>query len=248
MKTIEKYVFGSFLTSFLLAFLVLSFVLTIALMVQIVGYILDGVSMRLVGEFAMVSFPETLQWTVPLALLVSSVLVFSRLSADSEVAAMRACGVNLLSVMKWPVVFALACSLASAWVNNEIVPREYEVRRNLKSKVSVDTGIDLLEPGRWIDDFPRMKIYCTRKEGNWIYDLNVIDYTMTNGLLRTITASKALVHAFAIYAGCHSILREIHRHLVFHSCNANGSIGWRGHIELHQSAPVQQMGGIGRYT
>ena len=36
MKTIERYVFGSFLSSFLLAFLVLSFVLTIGLLVQIV--------------------------------------------------------------------------------------------------------------------------------------------------------------------------------------------------------------------
>ncbi len=43
MKTIERYVFGSFLSSFLLAFLVLSFVLTIGLMVQIVGFILEGV-------------------------------------------------------------------------------------------------------------------------------------------------------------------------------------------------------------
>ena len=41
MKTIERYVFGSFLSSFVLAFLVLSFVLTIGLMVQIVGYILS---------------------------------------------------------------------------------------------------------------------------------------------------------------------------------------------------------------
>ena len=48
MKTIEKYVFSSFLTSFLLAFLVLSFVLTIGLLVQIVGLILDGVSSSLV--------------------------------------------------------------------------------------------------------------------------------------------------------------------------------------------------------
>ena len=45
MKTIQRYVFGSFLTSFLLAFLVLSFVLTIGLMVQIVGYSLSGVPM-----------------------------------------------------------------------------------------------------------------------------------------------------------------------------------------------------------
>ena len=41
MKTLQRYVFGSFLTSFFLAFLVLSFVLTIGLMVQIVGYILS---------------------------------------------------------------------------------------------------------------------------------------------------------------------------------------------------------------
>lgn len=193
MRTLDRYVFGSFLTSFLLAFLVLTFVMTIALMVQIVGYILDGVAPSLVGEFALVSFPETLQWTVPLALLVAGVLVFSRLSADSEIAAMRACGVNLLSVMKWPALFALLCTVLAAWVNNEIVPRGHEVRRNLKSRVSVETGIDLLEPGRWIDDFPKVKIYFSRKEGGWLHDLHVIDYTMTNGLERTIRASKALV-------------------------------------------------------
>ena len=83
MKSLERYVFGSFLSSFFLAFLVLSFVLTISLMVQIVGYMLQGVPMDIVGHFALVSFPETMQWTVPLALLVSSILVFSRLSADS---------------------------------------------------------------------------------------------------------------------------------------------------------------------
>ena len=194
MKTIERYVFGSFLSSFTLAFLVLTFVLTIALMVQIVSYILSGLPLRLVGEFAMVSFPETLQWTMPLALLVSSVLVFSRMSADSEIAAMRACGVNLLSVMKWPAVFGLACSLVGVYVNNEIVPRGHELRRSLKAKVSVDTGLDILEPGRVITDFPKMKLYFGAKEGNWVYDLIVIDYSNPK-FDRMITASKALVES-----------------------------------------------------
>ena len=48
MKTIERYVFGSFLSSFILAFVVLSFVLTIGLLVQIVGFIMDGVPLDLV--------------------------------------------------------------------------------------------------------------------------------------------------------------------------------------------------------
>ena len=192
MKIIERYVFGAFLSSFVLAFLVLSFVLTIGLLVQIIGYIMDGVPMSLVGEFCMVSLPETLQWSMPLALLVSSILVFSRMSADSEISAMRACGINLLTVMKWPLVFGLACTLLGFWVNNEIVPRGHEIRRTLKTKVSVRTGLSLLEPGRIIEDFPKVKLYFDHKEGNWLHDLVVLDYSNPK-FDRVITANKALV-------------------------------------------------------
>ena len=192
MKISERYVFGSFLSSFVLAFLVLSFVLTIGLLVQIIGYIMDGVPMTLVGEFCMVSLPETLQWSMPLALLVSSILVFSRMSAESEIAAMRACGIHLISVMKYPIAFGLLCTLLGFYVNNEIVPRGHEVRRTLKTKVSVKTGLSVLEPGRVIDDFPKVKLYFGRKEGNWLHDLVVLDYSNEN-FDRMITAEKALV-------------------------------------------------------
>jgi lipopolysaccharide export system permease protein len=161
-------------------------------MVQIVGYILSGVSAELVGRFALVCFPETMQWTIPLALLVSSVLVFSRMSADSEIAAMRACGVNLLSVIRWPLVFAFGATMLGLFINNEIVPRGHEVRRNLAKRISVGSGLELLEPGRVIDDFPKVKVYFEAKEGNWLYDLVVLDYS-SRKFVREITARKALV-------------------------------------------------------
>ena len=192
MKTLQRYVFGSFLTSFFLAFLVLSFVLTIGLMVQIVSYILSGVPMELVGRFALVCFPETMQWTIPLALLVSSVLVFSRLSADSEIAAMRACGVNLLSVMRWPLVFAASMTILGLFINNEIVPRGHEIRRSLAKRITVGSGLELLEPGRVIDDFPKMKIYFSSREGNWLHNLIVLDQSNPK-FDREITAKKALI-------------------------------------------------------
>ena len=192
MKTLERYVFGAFLSSFFLAFLVLSFVLTVGLMVQIVRYMLQGIPVDLVGRFAFVSFPETLQWTIPLALLVASVLVFSRLSADSEIAAMRACGVNLLTVMRAPLLFALFCTVMGLFVNNEIVPRGPQIRRALARRISVGAGLELLEPGRVIDDFPKVKIYFEEKEGNWLRDLIVLDFSNPR-VDRMITASKALV-------------------------------------------------------
>jgi lipopolysaccharide export system permease protein len=192
MKTIERYVFNAFFSSFILAFLILSFVLTIGLMVQIVQYILQGLPIDLVGEFAMVSFPETLQWTIPLALLVSSILVFSRLSADSEVAAMRSCGINIFTVMRWPLLFGLLCTILSMYVNNEVVPRGHEIRRNLARRISVGAGLDLLEPGKIINDFPKVKIYFEEKEGNWLKDIVVLDYSNPK-IERLIIAGKALV-------------------------------------------------------
>ncbi len=192
MKVIEKYIFTSFLSSFFLAFLVLSFVLTVGLMVQIVGYILQGIPMELVGQFALVSFPETMQWTIPIGLLVSSILVFSRLSADSEIAALRACGINLLMVMRWPMLFALACTVLGLYINNEIVPRGHEIRRNLAKRISVGAGLELLEPGRVIDDFPKVKVYFEEKEGDWLKNLIVLDYSNPK-FDRMVTASKALV-------------------------------------------------------
>ena len=192
MRIIEKYVFTAFLSSFVLAFLVLSFVLTIGLLVQIVGYIMDGVPMSLVGEFCLVSFPETLQWSIPLALLVSAILVFSRMSADSEIAAMRACGIHLMRVVKWPVLLGLACTLLGVFVNNEIVPRGHQIRRTLKARVSVGAGLNVLEPGRVIDEFPKVKLYFGSRDGNWLYDLVALDYSNPS-VDRMITAEKALV-------------------------------------------------------
>lgn len=192
MKIIEKYVLTSFLTAFSLAWLVLSFVLTIGLLVRIIQMIIEGLPPKAVGLFLLVGFPGTLRLTIPIALLVSSLLVFSRLSADSEIAAMRACGVNLLGIMKWPMAIGAALAAFGIYVNNEIVPRSHEVSRNLRSMISVDAGLSLLEPGRIIDDFDGFKLFFQRKEGNWVHDLLIFDSTDPKGT-REIRAEKALV-------------------------------------------------------
>ncbi|MBQ6341315.1 MAG: LptF/LptG family permease [Kiritimatiellae bacterium] len=114
------------------------------------------------------------------------------MSADSEIAAMRACGVNLLTVMRWPLAFAALCTLAGFFINNEIVPRGHEVRRDLVKRLSVGAGLDLLEPGRVIDDFPKVKIYCDDKQDGKLINLVVLDYSNPR-FDRMITATTAEV-------------------------------------------------------
>ena len=192
MKIVERYIFTSFLTAFSLAWMVFSFVLTIGLLVKIAQLIMRGVPASTIGLFIMIGFPGTLSLTIPLALLVSSLLVFSRLSADSEISAMRACGINLLSIMKYPIFFSICCTFLSIYINNEIVPRSAEARKKLRNNISVNVGLDLLEPGRIISDFPKVKLFFAEKKGNWLYDILAFDNSK-EGLTREIRAEKALV-------------------------------------------------------
>ncbi len=192
MKIIERYVLNSFLSAVFLSWLVLSFVMTIGLVVRITQLIIQGLPLGAVGTFMLIGFPETLRLTIPISLLVSSLLVFGRLSADSEIAAMRACGVNLLAVMRWPFLFGLACTLLGVYVNQEIVPRAHWLRRNIHAEISVDVAIDLLEPGKFITEFPDVTIWFAAKQGNWIHDVLIFDHTH-KGVTREIRAEKTLV-------------------------------------------------------
>ncbi len=105
---------------------------------------------------------------------------------------MRACGIHLFQVIRWPLLFAIGCTLLGFFVNNEVVPRGHLVRRTLKTRVSVGAGLSILEPGRFITDFPNVKIYFARKDNNWLYDLVAYDYSNPE-VSRMITADKALV-------------------------------------------------------
>jgi lipopolysaccharide export system permease protein len=192
MRIVERYVMQSFLAAFALAWLVLSFVLTIGLLAKLMRLLVEGLPSNAIGLYMLVGFPETLTLTVPLALLVSALLVFSRLSADNEIAAMRACGVNLLQIMKWPALAGVCLTVLGVYVNNEIVPRSHEVRSDLRSVISVDVGLSLLEPGRMIDDFPGYKLFFEKKEGHWLTGLLIFDSSQ-KGLTREIHAEKALV-------------------------------------------------------
>ena len=192
MKTIERYVAGSFLTAFFLAWLVLTFVLSLALLVKVTTLIAKGLPIGIVGRYFLTGIPETMGFTIPLAVLVSALLVFGRLSADSEIAAMRACGINLLAVMRWPLLFGALMSGACLYLHNEVTPRCEAVRSNLVNEARSDLGLELMEPGRFNDGPDHMKIWFAHRDGEWLTDVLIFDKTKA-GLDREIRARRARV-------------------------------------------------------
>jgi lipopolysaccharide export system permease protein len=66
--------------------------------------------------------PEVIVMTIPIGVLLGTLLVFNRLSGDSEIIALRTSGISFYRIMVAPLVFGLFTSFISLGINECIVP------------------------------------------------------------------------------------------------------------------------------
>src|SRR4029079_11694691 len=66
--------------------------------------------------------PSFWLFTIPMALLLAILLAFGRLSGDSEITAMKSCGVSLYELLPSPLIFAFLASVACGTVTLYGVP------------------------------------------------------------------------------------------------------------------------------
>ncbi len=198
MGTLQRYILRSFLVAAGLTGLVLTFVLSVGFLFQVFQFVMRGASASLVVQYLAASLPEVLGFTIPLALMVASLLVFGRMSTDSEVAAMKACGISFTAIMRGPLIIAILCSALGFYLQNYAMPRGHYVRRTIANRLALDAGVQLVEPGRFIDEIDNLAIFCDRKvdmkdeKGKGytvLYNLLAID--RRSGFLREIQADSA---------------------------------------------------------
>lgn len=192
MNKLQKYIFTSYASSFLLAMLVLTFVLSIGTLVKATQYVIKGLDPGLIGSYILVSIPEFFSFTIPLSVLVSSLLVFGRLSTDGEISAMRACGINIWNVMTPLVGFGILLTAISICVNSYISPEGYYKRHLIQSSIQGTSALTLLEPGHYIEEYPGMTFWFESKEGDVLSNILIYDRTKP-GFTREIRAESAIV-------------------------------------------------------
>jgi lipopolysaccharide export system permease protein len=102
--------------------------LTSLLLLQYVARQLDklvgkGLPWRVIGEFLVLSLPFTVAMTLPMALLMSTLQAFGRLTAEHEVTAFKASGIGVRSLMAPVLVAAAVLSLLMIGFNDQVLPR-----------------------------------------------------------------------------------------------------------------------------
>lgn len=120
--------------------------------------------------------PMLTSYAIPVALLFGTAIAIRRAVADSEVLAMRACGLGVGTLLLPSLVLGIAVSAVSAYL---LISAEHEARRTLlKLFNSVAARGSLLQPGEFRGIGNRMIWVTDRDRGNQLEGIMIADNTL----------------------------------------------------------------------
>jgi len=160
-KIVHRYIFREILVPFLFGLSVFTFILLIARLLRLIELVVTrGVPVMNILKLLSYIMPAFLEVTVPMAMLLAILIAFGRLSADSEMVALRSSGLSLYQLIAPVAIFALLATAATGalsiwarpWGNRALKTALFDLARTRAS-----AGI---KPQVFNDDFPGLVIYA----------------------------------------------------------------------------------------
>ena len=113
-----------------------------------------GLDLITILEYLFLNLAWILALSVPMAVLLATLMTFGRLSEDNELNAMRASGIGFLSIMRAPILFAIIITLVLIYFNNFILPEMNFKARLLSGDIYRKRPDMNIEPGIFLDNLP----------------------------------------------------------------------------------------------
>ncbi|MFQ5596651.1 MAG: LptF/LptG family permease [Nitrospiria bacterium] len=175
-QRVDRYILKELIGPFLLGILILTFILVMQQILYIMELVLDkGVDLASVGELFLGLLPSFFLITIPMAVLLSTVTTFNRLSSDNEIIAMYANGIGFFRLLRPVLIFSILVSLITLFMGFHAESSKAAFKK-LGMKVLVSRASVGLEAGTFNGSFSGMTIYVdamptfSELEGVFIYD------------------------------------------------------------------------------
>jgi len=192
-KKMDSLVIRSFIGPYLLSFFIAQFVLVMQFLWKYIDDILGkGFSvldlLELITYFAITNIPMAL----PIAILLSSVMVFGNMSEKHELSSLKSAGVSLLRIMRPAIVLAIATALLSILASNVLKPQaNFQFQKRLRAMKSQKPSLTI-EAKIFNRDFNGYAIRVNEKndEDETIKDVYIYDHTTTDKSLMNLTKAE----------------------------------------------------------
>jgi lipopolysaccharide export system permease protein len=123
MKHLDRYIIRQFLTTALFALIAVTVIfVVIDAMENLDDFIDRQADVSIILEYYLFFMPEIIKLIIPVAMLLASLFVTARMSAQNEITATKSSGISLYRIMIPYTAVALLISIASVYFNGWIVP------------------------------------------------------------------------------------------------------------------------------
>ncbi len=195
MKILYRYIIAEHVGPFVFAVFTATLVLLLARIFKMMELIISkGVDVLTVGELFSYFLPSLLAMTVPMAVMVASLMAFGRLSSDNEITALKSAGVSLYRIV-WPVlVVGLVMAVGMYFFIDRVVPASNLRFKDLMLSIGMKRPDLELKERVFIQDFPGYELYIEKMDDRTGEMRNVTIFQMEGGRLKsTIVAERGRV-------------------------------------------------------
>ncbi len=160
MRILTRYILREVVSHALLGGVLFTFVLFMHDLGRILELLVRGsASLQAVSLVFLYTLPNTLLLTIPMTVLVGILLGLSRLSADSEITAMRAAGLGVMHFVKVVSIAATAALALGLFNSLYIAPRSAAALLRLESSLKTQQASFEVQPRVFYEDFKNYVLY-----------------------------------------------------------------------------------------
>ena len=174
MKTLNKYLFKQSLIPFLLSVAVITTVLFLQFLIRAVDRFLGkGLDIVTIFEYLYLNLAWIIALSVPMSLLISSVMTFGRMAQQNEITALKSAGVNLFNIIKPALWFGTFVAILLCLFNNLILPEMNYNARLLARDIYQKKPELSIEPGYFVDMIPQYTMIVKEMDGKDFKDVKI---------------------------------------------------------------------------
>ncbi len=194
MKILNWYVTKNFILTLIVANIIVVFGVMGARTLRIFEAISRGVPIS-DALLALAHFlPYSLSITIPVGMLVATMLVFGRLSANNEITAMRACGISILQIISPLMILAFTLSCLCLYLQLVMGPKYAGRAKDILRSIAVTRPLSIIEPGAWIEYQGNNIFIGNTSHDNTIKDVQIFQFAKKTGRLnKDVTASSGQI-------------------------------------------------------
>ena len=193
LKKIDGLVVRSFIGPYLLSFFIAQFVLVMQFLWKYIDDIL-GKGFSVIDLLELITYFGITQisMALPIAILLSSVMVFGNMSERYELSSMKSAGVSLIRVMRPAIILSLMTAVLSLVASNYLKPQaNYQFQKRLRIMKSQKPSL-AMEAQIFNRDFGGYSIRVNEKtEEEEITDVLIYDHTSTDKSLVNLTKAQS---------------------------------------------------------